>query len=138
MAVFNKNAIDTSNQTTIISAGAFITGEFRISSILHVDGSVEGEVISDNTVIIGKNGILKGSVSAQRVVINGQFFGNITAEYIELLNGGILVGDITARNLSIENGAKFNGKSSQLDDDALQQIVSQSNGYIEGNASENI
>ncbi|CDF65169.1 Protein of unknown function, DUF583 superfamily [Campylobacter fetus subsp. venerealis str. 84-112] len=80
--------------------------------MLYVDGKVDGAIRSDNTVVIGKNGNIKGVIFAQKVVINGIFEGNIDAEFVDILNGSFVSGDILAANLSIESGAKFNGKSS--------------------------
>lgn len=125
MAIFNKGNRDTGHgQTTIISSETFIKGEFKIGCILHIDGTIEGEVASNNTVIIGKNGTAKGMIRAKRLIINGKFFGNVEAEFVEILNGGVMVGDILAKNLGIEVGAKFNGKSGLLDDKDLDMIDS--------------
>ena len=110
MAIFNKGDANTA-QTTIISSGTLIKGELHLSCILHIDGNVEGDVISDNTVVIGKNGTARGSIRAKHIVISGKFFGNIEAELVELLGGGVLVGDVLSQNFGIEVGAKFNGKS---------------------------
>ncbi|RUT51115.1 bactofilin family protein [Campylobacter fetus] len=112
MAVFSKNPSRFNAQTTIISEGAYIQGELTLKSMLYVDGKVDGAIRSDNTVVIGKNGNIKGVIFAQKVVINGIFEGNIDAEFVDILNGSFVSGDILAANLSIESGAKFNGKSS--------------------------
>ena len=110
MAVFNKGNANAA-QTTIISAGTLIKGEMRLSCILHIDGNIEGDVISDSTVVIGKNGTARGSIKAKHIIINGKFFGNIEAELVELLGGGVLIGDVLSQSFGIEVGAKFNGKS---------------------------
>ncbi len=112
MAVFSKNPSRFNVQTTIISEGAYIQGELTLKSMLYVDGKVDGAIRSDNTVVIGKNGNIKGVIFAQKVVINGIFEGNIDAEFVDILNGSFVSGDILAANLSIESGAKFNGKIS--------------------------
>ena len=65
MAIFNKGDANTA-QTTIISSGTLIKGELHLSCILHIDGNVEGDVISDNTVVIGKNGTARGSIRVCR------------------------------------------------------------------------
>jgi len=106
MAIFNKGDANTA-QTTIISSGTLIKGELHLSCILHIDGNVEGDVISDNTVVIGKNGTARGSIRAKHIVISGKFFGNIEAELVELLGGGVLVGDVGAVRL---------GSQRQVDD----------------------
>ncbi len=114
MAVFSKGSINTNAQTTIISVGASVKGEFNLTSMLYVEGSLEGNIASNNAVVVGRGGFIKGNVSAVKVVINGEFTGKISANEIEVLDGGILTGDIAAVTLSIEGGAKFNGKSTTI------------------------
>ncbi|ANE35794.1 putative bactofilin domain protein [Campylobacter iguaniorum] len=122
MAVFNKNIRNTNSQATIISSGVSIKGELSLSSMLYVEGSVEGVIVSDNTVVIGKNGNVKGIIKANKVVINGNFEGNIDSEFVEMLNGSLLIGDISTNNLSVENGAKFNGKSIIKDQNSTKSL----------------
>ena len=63
MAIFNKgNDIASSVQeTTVISSGARIEGQFDFNSMLHLDGEIIGDVRSNSVVVIGKSGILKGN-----------------------------------------------------------------------------
>ncbi|AII14633.1 putative protein (bactofilin domain) [Campylobacter iguaniorum] len=122
MAVFNKNIRSTNSQATIISSGVSIKGELSLNSMLYVEGSVEGVIVSDNTVVIGKNGSVKGIIKANKVVINGNFEGNIDSEFVEMLNGSLLIGDISTNNLSVENGAKFNGKSIIKDQNSIKSL----------------
>ena len=129
MAVFNKGNANAA-QTTIISAGTLIKGEMRLSCILHIDGNIEGDVISDSTVVIGKNGAARGSIKAKHIIINGKFFGNIEAELVELLGGGVLIGDVLSQSFGIEVGAKFNGKSAVNGGD--QPLV------VDGSVSEDV
>lgn len=135
MAVFSRST-NQNGQTTLISSGAYVTGKFNLNSILHVDGEIEGDINSNNTVIVGKKGIIKGSITADRVVINGQFYGNIKAGFIELLKGGVISGDIIAKNLSIEVGAKFNGQSTLIDQDSQIQIAKDKIDYIESSVED--
>ncbi|ANE34403.1 putative protein (bactofilin domain) [Campylobacter hyointestinalis subsp. lawsonii CCUG 27631] len=111
MAVFSKYSNNFNAQTTIISNGAYIKGDLNLNSMLHVNGTIEGVLHSDNTIVIGKDGNVTGNMYAQKIVINGCFEGNIDAEFVELLSGAIVKGDIVSLNLSIENGAKFIGQS---------------------------
>ena len=62
MAIFSKNtdSISSSTQeTTVISSGARIEGQFDFNSMLHLDGEISGEVRSNSVVVIGKSGVLK-------------------------------------------------------------------------------
>ena len=92
-------------------------GKFYFASMLHVDGELSGIVHSESIVVIGKNGNLKGELQADKIVVNGHFEGQLEANSLEILTGGIVSGDIIIKELSIENGGKFNGTSKIKEDD---------------------
>lgn len=123
MAIFNKsgvNAVSTSSsETTVISSGARIEGKFYFSSMLHVDGELNGTIHSESIVVIGKNGNLKGELKADKIVVNGYFEGELEAESLEILTGGVVNGNIVVKELSIENGGRFNG-TSKIKEDTLR------------------
>ena len=112
MGIFNKTNSDTGkSETTVISLGARIDGEFDFDAILHLDGEIGGVIRSKNVVVIGKTGVLRGELSADKVVVNGIFEGELSANSLEILAGGIVNGNINVCQIAIENGGKFNGNS---------------------------
>lgn len=59
---------------------------------------------------------VRGSITANYVVVDGVVEGNITAnECIELLNKSKVTGDLTTTILSINEGAVFKGRSLMLE-----------------------
>lgn len=76
---------------------------------MQLDGSVHGVLKSEQGVVVSCSGRLKGEVWADRIVVNGQVEGSCHANVIEILNQGIVKGDIYCDNLSIEQGGKFLG-----------------------------
>lgn len=112
MGIFDKTNSDTSkSETTVISLGAKIDGEFDFASMLHLDGEISGVICSKNVVVIGKTGVLRGELSADKVVVNGIFEGELNSDTLEILAGGLVNGNISVRQIAIENGGKFNGNS---------------------------
>lgn len=115
MAIFNRGSVGTTpssnTETTVISSGAKIEGKFYFASMLHVDGELSGVIHSESIVVIGKNGNLRGELQADKVVVNGYFEGQLDANSLEILAGGIVKGDILIAQLSIESGGKFKGTS---------------------------
>ncbi|VEJ54196.1 Protein of uncharacterised function, DUF583 superfamily [Campylobacter insulaenigrae] len=85
--------------------------------MLHLDGEITGDIISSSVIVIGKSGILKGQVKADKIVINGIFEGEMSVDSLEILSGGVLNGNIVVKQLSIENGGKFNGSSKIVEKD---------------------
>ncbi|TQR60817.1 bactofilin family protein [Campylobacter troglodytis] len=127
MAIFSKNtdSISSSTQeTTVISSGARIEGQFDFNSMLHLDGEISGEVRSNSVVVIGKSGVLKGNLNADKVVVNGIFEGELEAESLEILAGGLVTGNIITRQIAIENGGRFSGNSKIKDEAHITLIES--------------
>lgn len=118
MAIFSKNGDEkqqphqqTNSETTVIANGANIKGDFAFECRLHVDGTLEGTIISTNIIVIGKRGNVKGELKAEKLVVNGHFEGSADCSQVEVLAGGIFTGDVISEELTIEAKAKFQGQS---------------------------
>ena len=113
MAIFDKTNAESpaSSETTIIASGAKIDGVFNCASRLHVDGEVTGEVHSKSIVTIGKGGKINGSITANRLIVNGLFEGDANCEGVEVLAGGKFLGKVVSKELMIEAKAQFEGES---------------------------
>ena len=100
------------NSKNVLANDVEIKGSIKFSSDLIIDGKIEGEVISDGSLTIGENALIKGEVKTRSVIIFGKVEGNITVqERCEIKNNAILVGDIAAGTLAIKEGATFMGQS---------------------------
>ena len=116
MAIFNSSdsesqSTKTDSNTTIITAGAKINGEIELSCNLFIDGELEGSVISKKEVTIGKNGYVKGNVTTQRLVVQGNVEGSVNADIVEIKAAGHVSGEITSTELVIEAKGIFEGSS---------------------------
>ncbi len=89
-----------------------IKGSIKFSHDLIIDGKIEGEVSSDGSLTVGENALIKGEIKTRAVTLFGKVEGNITVqERCELKSNAVLVGDVAAGTLSIEEGATFLGRS---------------------------
>lgn len=89
-----------------------IKGTIKFENELIFDGKVEGEILSEGTLVIGKNAEVRGEVKTKSVTVHGTVFGNITVtEKAELKASSQLTGDLKATRIIIEEGATFIGKS---------------------------
>lgn len=89
-----------------------IKGTIKFENELIFDGKIEGEILSEGTLIIGKNAEVRGEVKTKAVTVHGTVFGNITVtEKAELKSSSQLTGDLKATRIIIEEGATFIGKS---------------------------
>ena len=113
MGFFGKHAANQGKHsvTTVIAEGCSVNGRCRVNSDLQIDGEFEGDVDCRSTVIISSSGQVKGEINADKVIINGQFEGKITAKTIEVLSSGKAHGTMQTDNLCIERGGSFVGET---------------------------
>jgi cytoskeletal protein CcmA (bactofilin family) len=98
-------------KTTLIAAGAHLTGEISGDTDILIEGTVEGRVHPSQDVTVGENGVVRGEIEARRVQVAGKVEGNVLGkESVELLASGSLEGDVSAPSLVIGDGAFFKGR----------------------------
>jgi cytoskeletal protein CcmA (bactofilin family) len=95
-----------------LSSDVEIKGTLKFQNDLVFDGKIEGEIISNATLTVGKSAHVQGEVKSKSVIIHGSVQGNIdVAERVELKATAQLIGDLRAGRIIIEDGATFVGKS---------------------------
>lgn len=100
------------NAKNILTNDVQVIGTLRFTSELIFDGKLEGEIVSDGVLTLGKNAQVKGEVKTKSVTVHGTVEGNITVtERCELKSSSQLTGDLRATRIIIEEGATFVGKS---------------------------
>ena len=62
-----------------IGEGSVFEGKFYISGSLKIDGKFEGEIKTDDELVVGESGKVKTNIEARSVVVAGVVVGNITA-----------------------------------------------------------
>lgn len=101
---------------TIVGSSVHLTGTIKDSSDITVFGSVEGEVSSDQKIIIEESARVKGPVKANEIIVSGLVVGTITAtQRLELNQTGTIKGNIDTSELLIHAGASFIGKCNMPD-----------------------
>ncbi len=114
----------TDKVDTIIGPGSLIKGDIHSRGTLRIDGTVEGNIRADATVIIGEKGMVKANVTAAHVVIGGTVHGNIHGrEKVEVLSTGRMYGDVTtaASKFVVAEGVIFEGRCTMNQTDASKQ-----------------
>lgn len=97
--------------STVVAAGATITGTLRGEGIIQVEGTVEGEIDLQGSVIVAPTGLVKGPVTAEVIRVAGHIEGVVTAkERLLLQRTGNVEGDITTPSLEVEEGGRLNGR----------------------------
>lgn len=97
--------------TSIIGMGAECNGDFTASGAIRIDGTINGNVIVTDTVILGATGCVNGDINAQKVVIGGEVYGNLNVpEKVELTSTARVIGDIITNGIVIDEKAIFQGR----------------------------
>jgi cytoskeletal protein CcmA (bactofilin family) len=105
-------AAEPSSSKNVLAGDVEITGTLKFESELIFDGKLDGEIVSDGILTLGKNAQVKGEVRTKAVTVHGTVHGNITvSERCELKASSQLNGDLKAMRIIIEEGATFIGKS---------------------------
>lgn len=97
---------------TLLAKGVHLRGEIRVEGTVRIDGRLDGEVQTKGTVIVGEDGMVQGTIVAGTLISSGKVKATVNAsEKVQLLRTSMLVGEIHAPSLSMEDGAKFQGLS---------------------------
>jgi cytoskeletal protein CcmA (bactofilin family) len=98
------------NLSTIVGKDSVFAGDMEVKGTLRVDGKIKGRIICDETVSIGATGEVEAEIDAKMVIIAGTVIGNIrTSEKIEMQAKAKVLGDVSTKNIVIEQGAVFHG-----------------------------
>ena len=85
-------------------------GLLNYSGTVRIDGKFEGQVITEDTLIIGETGHLMAEISAGTIICMGYVEGNLIAsQKIEIHSTSKVVGNIKSPALNIELGGVFDG-----------------------------
>jgi cytoskeletal protein CcmA (bactofilin family) len=103
---------DASMKESVIAAGLTIEGKIEGSGHVRIAGDFKGDVNVQGNLTIEQGAHLTGGVKADTVVIGGQLDGNIdAASRVELLQTGVLNGELKAGSLTVAAGSRMRGKA---------------------------
>src|SRR5260370_2557585 len=75
-----KNGASSEEWTGFIDQGGTLEGTLTVKGTFRVNGNVKGNIISEQTVILGEGAKVEGQIEGNRVVISGRFDGVIFAK----------------------------------------------------------
>jgi cytoskeletal protein CcmA (bactofilin family) len=96
---------------SVIASDLTIEGKIIGSGHVRLAGRFKGDVQVDGNLTIDTGATLDGQVRAQTVVVGGELKGNIeSAKRVELLEGGVITGDVKAGSLTVAAGSRMRGQ----------------------------
>ena len=95
---------------SIVGAGMTMEGDSETDGSLRIEGTIRGDVRAGKSVVIGKGGLLEGSLFTQHAVIAGTVLGAIYVESsLELEATSEISGEIRAPRMRVEDGSALQG-----------------------------
>jgi cytoskeletal protein CcmA (bactofilin family) len=110
--VFRREARPAPDQIdVVIGPRATFDGNLRCDGSIRLDGTVEGGFIETlGNVLITESARVIADIRAKTVSVAGAYKGTITADRVELLEGGRLWGIVNVRSFLLDEGAHFDGQ----------------------------
>ena len=100
----------TEGGESVIAANITIEGKIEGSGNVRIAGRFKGDVRIDGNFTIEAGAHLTGQVLASIVVVGGELQGNIeSAKRVDVLEGGVVVGDVKAGSITVAAGSRMRG-----------------------------
>ena len=99
----------TGNTKSVLAQDLRITGEVSSTGTSEVLGEIEGNITARG-LIVGTEGRMNGTVSAETVEVKGKLDGRVATHSFALRATAEVAADITYSTLVIESGAQIEGK----------------------------
>jgi cytoskeletal protein CcmA (bactofilin family) len=97
---------------SLLAAGLTIEGKIEGSGHVRIAGNFKGDVHVQGNLTIESGAKVTGGVRANTVVVGGELEGNIdAAARVELLQTGVLNGDLKAGSLTVAAGSRMRGRA---------------------------
>ncbi|MFV0483963.1 MAG: polymer-forming cytoskeletal protein [Bacteroidales bacterium] len=100
-------------QVNDISKGTKIVGDITSTGDFRIDGTVEGNIVIEGRLVIGKEGVVKGQIKCKSLEAFGHLEGQLlVADFLQIKSTGKIIGEVSTSKLAIEQGATLDGKCS--------------------------
>jgi cytoskeletal protein CcmA (bactofilin family) len=97
---------------SLLAAGLTIEGKIEGTGHVRIAGNFKGDVHVQGNLTIESGAKVTGGVRANTVVVGGELEGNIdAASRVELLQTGVLNGDLKAGSLTVAAGSRMRGRA---------------------------
>ena len=105
------HSVDLDDTDSLIDRAATVTGTIQAKRGLRIDGTVDGEIISEGLVTVSQRALIKGKIQARDLIIHGTVEGEVQCSHrLELAQSGALRGKATTVKVAVEEGATFDGE----------------------------
>ncbi len=94
---------------SVLGADLRITGEISTTGSVEVLGEIDGNITAHG-LVIGQEGKVKGSITADTVEVKGKLDGKVACDSFTLRSSAEVKADVTTGGIVIESGAAMEGR----------------------------
>lgn len=112
--MFNENkkdrqTLETNSNQNIIAQGTKFVGDLSSEGGFRIDGRIEGNLKTPGKVVVGKSGVIKGTLEGADAYFEGKFSGKLLLSgTLTLKDSAHIEGEVVVGKLAVEPGATFN------------------------------
>jgi len=102
---------DAGEGTTVLGPGTAFEGLLTFRGRAQVEGELTGEIAGYGLLVLGAGARARARVEVDELVVAGQIEGDVFARRrVELLDGGVIQGDVETPRLVIAEGGRLLGR----------------------------
>lgn len=120
-ATASESANRKSMEVSVVASNMNVLGNIVSDGILDIDGQVDGNV-RGFSVTVRPDGRIRGDLVANEVFVHGTVDGLIKAENVTLFETAHVRGTIMHETITIEDGAKVDGKLKRTERLAIEDM----------------
>ena len=95
---------------TLIGPGIRFVGNIEATEDIEINGRVEGNISSGNTITVTEEGSIRGDIAAENYILEGISEGNAKVQdFCKVGKNGSFTGELFAATLVTEDGSAFEG-----------------------------
>ena len=121
----SDNATRKSMELSVVASNMNVLGNIVSDGVLDIDGQVDGNV-RGHSVTVRPDGRIRGDLIANEVFIHGTVDGLIKSENVTLFQTAHVRGTIMHESITIEDGAKVDGKLKRTERLAIEDMRAES------------
>ncbi len=117
MSELRISKVEETEIDTVLAEDIDFTGELSFNKPLMIKGKFNGTIHASGDLYVGDDALVEARIEANVVSLKGRIKGNIFAKSrVELFSSAAVDGDITAPDIVMESGCRFNGMCKMISD----------------------
>ena len=94
-----------------LGVGTTYRGRLDFTGSVRIDGTFEGEIESEGTLVVGREAVIKGQVKVGQLVLGGTLSGEVAASTrVTVHKTARFTGTMNTPAISVEEGAVIEGQ----------------------------